>query len=700
VLLSLLAPLLRGQMVPKGDASEQFAPYFSLLADHIRQHQLLTWNPWTDGGMPMFIEPQAAALSPLTIACAALFGPTDVGYRYYWCLLWTLAAVGMFLLARHLRAPRAAAIALGLGYALSGPLCGNAEHIAWVYASALLPWVIWRWDATLTSGRLSDAMQAGALFGLCALGGYPGLVIAMMGFCILWLGCRWAGGGLPIRLRVWLFTAVVATLVAAPLYVSYVFEAKGFSHRAGALDRPDAIGNNALSLGALWTLVSPSLPIQKLGHRTLWPDTDVSSISLFCGLVPLALALFALVSVERWRWRVSLAMVALVSFVTACGRTFPLRGWLYDLLPPFRYFQQASLFRVFAVFTLCVLGAESARALWTRSEQRRRLLPASLLFAVVVPLAYWYFMRRVLLANVEPMAAFQCCAVPLLIVAAMALPPSRRGRGAAFALLGLAILVDGYCTFQISIPTIGDVAPWQLQKWAALDRAHVASLRLNGFNRAPGSGRDNYNLLTKQPELHDYSALFNWLHRESTTIPDAEAMVVGAHRVWFAATAPHTAASEKTLQELRTVLGRRHAPGFVLHTRAAMMADADIVESGFDPIDESLPVAERAEVQLRIYSATRLSFDWQAPSDGWLFVGDRWGRSWQARINGIPTELEGANLVFRAIHVPAGPVRVDMTYRPRFLWLLALSWPLFFVGIFSGLWPLLERRGRAPRAQT
>lgn len=145
-----------------------------------------------------------------------VFGPGEAGYRYYWCTLWILAAIGLFLLARHLRAPRAAAVALSLGYALSGPFCGNAEHIAWVYASALLPFIIWRWDVTLTTGRTTAALQAGALFGLGALGGYPGLVVATAGFSVLWLACRWLDGSLQLTPRAWLLAAAVPARNAAP----------------------------------------------------------------------------------------------------------------------------------------------------------------------------------------------------------------------------------------------------------------------------------------------------------------------------------------------------------------------------------------------------------------------------------------------------------------------------------------------------
>lgn len=696
VLAAILDPLLRGQLAPKWDAADQFIAYYSLVADHARAGRLATWNPWTDGGMPLFIEPQSGALSPLTVLCGLLFGAGEAGYRHYWCVLWTLAALGMFLLARHLGAPRAAAAALSLGFALSGPFCGNAEHTAWVYASVLLPWIIWRWDVTLTTGRTAAALQAGALFGLCALGGYPGFVVATAAFCLLWLGCRWLDGTLRFAPRAWLLAAALGLLVGSPLYASFAFDGKGFTDRTGVLDRASVIGNNPLAPGALWTLLSPSFSIAKLTHRGLWPHTDISSVSLFCGLIPLALALFAVVSPERRRWRLGLAGLGLASFVTACSETFPLRGWLYDLLPPFRYFQQSSLFRLFMIFSLCALGAESARALTGRADLRKRVLPLSLAFALLVPLGYCYFQRRILGAELDPVALGQCCAVPLLLLGATALPSSRPGIGRSLA-LGLfvaALLLDGHWSFRLSRPTIGDDAGWVLNKWRDLDRAHVESLALHGFARAVGRSKNNDNLLVKQPELHNYSALRNGLHIDLRMLPMAESMVTGAQRVWFAPTAPELPVSNQTLHDLGAELARRYAAGFVIHSRRAMLTPA-VAAPQPSLVTSSLPIATAAVVRLQRYDATHLVFDWEAPANGWLFIGDRWARGWEARVNGRPTELLGANLVFRAVAVPAGRIHVEMTYRPKFLWLVALSWPGCLLGLLSGLWPLLVRR-RAP----
>ena len=97
--------LVTGRAAPIWDADSQFAPYFTLLADFIRAGRLLLWDPWLNGGSPDFANPEVGALSPVTVAFAAIGGPTISGFRAYWLSLWFLSGAGILVLAKHLGAP-------------------------------------------------------------------------------------------------------------------------------------------------------------------------------------------------------------------------------------------------------------------------------------------------------------------------------------------------------------------------------------------------------------------------------------------------------------------------------------------------------------------------------------------------------------------------------------------------------------------
>jgi 3-hydroxy-9,10-secoandrosta-1,3,5(10)-triene-9,17-dione monooxygenase reductase component len=57
---------------PIWDADNWYAPYFTLVADHVRAGKLVTWNPWSDGGLPAFAGAEYFAVHVLAADQQAL----------------------------------------------------------------------------------------------------------------------------------------------------------------------------------------------------------------------------------------------------------------------------------------------------------------------------------------------------------------------------------------------------------------------------------------------------------------------------------------------------------------------------------------------------------------------------------------------------------------------------------------------------
>jgi hypothetical protein len=183
--------LVRGLGVAIWDADSYFYPYYVLVADYARAGRLVHWNPWSNAGLPIVGDPMFGIFSPLTIMVGLITGGTSSGFIFYWLLIWWLGGLGMFILARHLQAPPWGACVVALGFLFCGAYTGNAEHTTWITALSFLPFVICRVDAALASRKLRPALEAGALWGLSALAGYPGLSIITGCFSALWVIGRW-----------------------------------------------------------------------------------------------------------------------------------------------------------------------------------------------------------------------------------------------------------------------------------------------------------------------------------------------------------------------------------------------------------------------------------------------------------------------------------------------------------------------------
>jgi hypothetical protein len=735
--------LVRGVAAGRWDVDGQFYPYYVLVADHARAMRFVQWDPWSNGGLPMLGDPQVGGFSPVNVALGLMTGGTSTGFRIYWLLLWWLGGVGMLMLGRHLRAPPWGACVVALGFLFCGVYTGNAEHTSWITAFSFLPVTIWRLDVALCSRKLQPAAEAGAIWGLSALAGYPGVIIINGCFAALWVLGRWLAAGrrhamsarapqltLGFALASLVLFLLVGVLVLSPAYLAFFFEGAGTNPRVGALTRAIAL-SNALEPGAVATFATPYLTALKVVRQfmapgaapgELWPNTDSSMVNVYAGAIIPSLALLALLRRPRDGWRWWLAGLGLLSIACAMGESLPFRGLLYDWFYPMRFFRHSAIFRLYWVFALCVLALIGTRDLATGLRRfappaRGQFLIATVVVASCALLAVRPFVdpawnvgmpgSAVLLGRLHfAWIWLGVCAVALL---AWRLPHSSRIWRVPVLLVALAAS-DALVTSVLSIPTvlrIGEAA----ERWKNLDAQHRTTLDLssNGLWRKSSSCepdlasvrcRSNDQLITKVPVFNSYAPEKNAFHLAMTRHPVLKDMATGTERIWFAKEVGRVAPTEGSFDAFRRRAEALGAPPLVIHSSDELIRLTRGNTSDGGTAHElsataQLPAAERIHAHVLRYLPEELIFDVQIPTEGWLLVTDRWARSWRAEVNGRPTALYGGNFIFRAIRVSAGQNRVKFTYVPFVLpWFVTVSWGTMAI---VGLCAVRSRVRRAMR---
>ncbi len=361
--------LLAGWATERVDGKNFFAPFYSYLAEVVRNGHLLLWNPFSNAGSPDFAEPQIGALSPLTLGWALLAGPGALAFRLYWLCVWLLGGVGMCVYARALGAPVWGRFLAGMSFVFSGYYMGHAQHLSVVYSASFLPWIVWRFDRALVTARRGPALEAAARWGLSALAGNPALTIGTGLFLAAFASARVVGSAVKVRtaLTALAIVAAVGAVVLAPAIFSFGYESLGYSDRSGPLPREMVIASNAIAPAGLAAIFNPSLPMLTRGAGEMCP--------IYFGAAPLLLAAFGFVSPKDRRWKWSLLAVALLFLGLTLGTSLPLRGWLYDLVPPTRYFRHPNMFRVYFIFATIVLAAVATKELGRASRSRGALAP-------------------------------------------------------------------------------------------------------------------------------------------------------------------------------------------------------------------------------------------------------------------------------------------------------------------------------------
>jgi hypothetical protein len=130
----------------------------------------------------------------------------------------------------------------------------------------------------------------------------------------------------------------------------------------------------------------------------------------------------------------------------------------------------------------------------------------------------------------------------------------------------------------------------------------------------------------------------------------------------------------------------------VLFATSAISADFErLIESGewpaFDPATTVLledrqpsgggrpPAGQPVSVRIVGYTNNEIVLEADSSDGGWVVLNDVWHPWWRATVDGVPAPLLRANVIFRAVEVPAGRHTVVMRFRP-----------------LEGIWAALGRR--------
>jgi len=695
--LLVAARVYLGSAVVPFDAHDVFAPYYVLVADFARRGQLLLWDPWVNGGLPALAEPQTGSYSPLMITVGLLMGGTWAGFRTYFCVVWWLSGVGTFALGRRLGAPAWGAAIVAFNWVFSGFLLGHAEHVSWVYSMGVLPFAVLMVDLAAERRSLWAFAAAGAIWGLSLFGGYPGIVLNNAAILAAWglarstcppSSWRLVESGLRHRLRFGLagvlVLAVTGVLVMSPYLLGMIVDARGFTSRAETLSRQVAVGENYLGPLGLLTAASPYLAT--LSRARLWPNTDISSVSIYIGAATTFLAALALASLRRGR-RLAFMLMAVACFAIALGPSLPLRGWLYDYVPVTRMFRHPSMYRGAGCWLLTVLALLGARDM--ADGRVRRWVPL-LVAGICAALAAVAFARLTGIDRGrgyhEARLAFALAwgGVALAAVTFAALGP-RLGLSTFVAILAVTAFLDGRYCERVSI-THAEEREATLVQAREVDKRHVATLDLGSFTGLdreataqdiPGLGPyiNARNVVTKTPVLWGYSAMKNSFLGPMMRSRAVVRSATGKERVWFSATPVELPAHESVFGTFVARADTLGMPPLFLHR-------ADAFNRPQSPSAQALSAAASAQpvvavsARLTEYTARTLDFEVVAPADGWLLVTDRWAPGWRASVNGHQTEVRPANFVFRAVPVSKGKNAVAFRYRPLtypYLVLLSLA---------------------------
>ena len=744
-------PLLAGRIVFHRDSVLWVFPARWFVREALLSGQSPLWNPYQGLGFPLLADPQYGLFYPPH--WLFLLVPDGlVAHLQSWLslghLMW--GGLGMALLTRRLGACPVGAGVAGLAWALSGHTTSAWMIGPLLLAHAWIPWVARGFLALARKdGRFPFAsavwplvmsLLVGEVF-VSAMALIFAVVVVLAGAGTL-RSTRGTGSIVLQSAAAWLVAVAIAAVAWLPsmLMVGSTERARPFDRRSAELYSHHPL--RLLEMAAPSALGDPTGEYPA-GRWVGEPDASFAPLfsSSYLGVSVLALVLLGL---RGKRLHVTLAAAALLALLVAFGKHTPVHQAWRTILFPFAHMHSPEKYVVLVVATLSPLaGLGTSHWLAARGHHGpRRLFVFLGLFALLVLTAH-VFLPATLADGVRDAAIRGLITLGLLLAIVRLLgrfPRFATAAMLALVALDLGIPAHGLTGFgsagpltrlppaaatvladnadapapprvyralgvdQAAAPLSAD-SSWQDSQERALASLTPNTLNVFGLAVVPGYASAVPDLLSQLrpqslPDLGQMLRLFSIRH---ALLTDADAANLGE------ATPTHTLSQPLARGTLVRVDGAR--PRVFLPARIRSLSPGEAPRHLFDEAVVSgrevilltagpasvLATSESGEPRdcaLESFTPTRITARCFSAVPGLAVFVEQYDAGWSATVDGKPTPVVRANLLARAVPLPAGDHRIVLEYHAPGLSLAIFLSVLGVLGLGAAL--ALRRRPLAP----
>ncbi len=619
-------PALR-QDFAAGDFTEQHVAMRTFISDEIRQGRLPLWDPYTFGGEPSVAESLFETFYPLGYWQTLLPSPLPTQALELEAVFHlSLAGLFTFLFVRKLTGRPDAALLAGLTFSLSGLLTSYPMlQLVILEVGIWLPAGLWLIERALDRRSLFHIALAGAVLGIGLLAGHfqTFLYVVYASGSYLLFRCWQRRLGWKFTILAALAMGGAALALGAPQWIPSLEMAR-LSPRAGLSYEAVAQGFRPAEL--------IGLILPRLGE---WAP-------LYVGLIPLGLALLALILIRRGEiayWG-TLVLTCLFLSLGYNGFLYPV---FYRIAPGFQLFRDQERAAYLIALGLAVLAGYGYAEILHRWPRIRLIFP--LLFALTFADLYRVNHGVIL----EPLPAegttfpasssivrdLQTEPDPLWRVSSEGLLPGGANAGMVYHLRDITGNGPLYqADHDLFLKIVPEVRWWQLY-----NARYVLTPRTIDY---PGVilEKDYGSLRLYRLELDGQPA---WIVHQTQIVPQRDSSI------WLTS-------DMAAIDPLKTVS----------------------LEVNPDP--QPQPAAGPETVEITGFQPTEVQVKATLTSPGIVVLSEVDYSGWEVRIDGRPAKPLRAYGMFRAVAVPAGEHQITWTFHP---WIVYIGLAIQSLAIFA-----------------
>lgn len=727
-----------GQVIVHADAAHHGLSLLSFHSQALLGSRELLWDSGIYGGHPLFAEGQGGFANPLNILCALLFEPAYGIGIFHW-LSMLLSGMGVYCLASTLGIRPWAAVFASLATVFSGVWIGFQYNLSVSGALTWAPWLLASVEYWLKRPTLWRASLMALPAALLIFAGYPHIAHGSAIYLVIRLSALlftqesraqvWINRKPFLLFGIW---AVVLAVGLSAVQLLPLIELIGHSHRGGGIDLlfPGFLGVDAYVRGLLF-VVDPSAIL------------PLTMPSLSSGFV--ALLFGATLFVKPPAKIVGHAIAALLLFNLGMELASPLFRLVYDfnLIPGLHSYRAMHPFFPLAVIGMAVTAAyvlDNLAVILRRASASKNVLFFVVLYGLlwVVLIGYSYDSSITWLNLSEP-AFFLILAAGLSLIGQL-----RHAAALAVCLYAMGVLAYKSDVFNFYDPVVLR-QPESIQ--TILQDPKVAEFKASSGGESgifvfipsndPSLGKQYQHYLKS---ISPFPAL-DWgvpsidgvlglalarrmliqssfeAELNGDVAPPPGSRLIDILGIKYASRhAPTNAAGLELIHHDTDdgvlIYRNNHArPRFQLYQRATFVASPEAAlqqllysEPGLlfvedtnaegSPAEQACEADSGKQARLEVSQATskhyRMTVSTECPT--WLFIADANYPGWQAKVDDVPVALYSAQVMGKAVKIPAGEHRVQIDYVPRSFYIGLSITLVSLVLVFISLLLALRKR--------
>jgi uncharacterized membrane protein YfhO len=677
----------------------------SFIKEQILSGSLPLWNPYIAGGMPIDIN---TTFYPSTLLYLLL--PITWAFNAEIILHIFLAALGMYFFVTTLCGSKQAGLVSGIIYSLNGYIIGRifAGHTIYVFSTALLPWIFYFIEKALQNRKPYILIASGMILGLQILtcdaqhSFYIAISLTIYYFCRIIFKPELK---LKIFFRFALFFLIIPTLSFGISAIQLLPFWEFISLTTHGKLTFDACANLSFPINNFFSFLAPKAEVPFISK----------DIEFFCyiGVLPLFMAGVGIFSNIHQRYKWCMVILLLISITIILGNQTPIYKIYYNYFPlvaSMRVPSRAIMIFIFSMSVLAGLGVHKIVTLGLSKKGYVTILSSIsiCIFALLaVSLAYniSLFSRSILVPLSFLVSSFFIfCSIRIkkkLLISIIVI---------------IIIFIDLLLSNNSLIPTLNENKLLAKRNYEKIFESNSDYHRVLLFSKYPNRRSMKFHYFDATGYAPSYlKHYYQFVHQMAGVemLPEFfrssfNPKLFEIEKIFSSKILGIKYAIAKKGLQYGLFKAKEVLPRAILVSDAIFLPKAEdhfryLTDPSFNPqktilllsSDRTLSITgskntaleeNKNSVKIITYKSNYIKLQAQAKQACYLFLSETYYPGWHAYIDGKKAPILRANFLARAIPIPEGKHKIELTFRPISFLVgagITIFTILLLIGLFS-----------------